>query len=159
MKTKINILLIILIVTLLFSCSSDDSDSVDREKPTITINYENGFPKACNTLQRGQTYTFRAQVSDNSELASYSINVHHNFDHHTHDNQAGTCDLEEDKTPVNPLLINENYTIQGYLTSYEIMQEIEIPTTIDTGDYHCQFTVTDQTGWQSITSVDIKIIN
>lgn len=52
----------------------------------------------------------------------------------------------------------ENYTIEGELTSYEIHILITIPDDIDTGDYHCAYSVTDETGWQSRTSVDIKVI-
>ncbi|MEE3225919.1 MAG: DUF4625 domain-containing protein [Bacteroidota bacterium] len=29
---------------------------------------------------------------------------------------------------------------------------------MDTGDYHCAYSVTDETGWQSRTSIDIKIV-
>ncbi|EAQ51285.1 hypothetical protein MED217_17120 [Leeuwenhoekiella blandensis MED217] len=44
------------------SCSSDNDSVRDEERPTITINYNAGFPQACETLQRGETYTFTARV-------------------------------------------------------------------------------------------------
>ena len=140
------------------SCSSESDDEKDTEKPTISINYSGGFPQGCDELQRGQTYTFKAQVTDNYALASYSIDIHNNFDHHTHDDQVGNCEHHEDKEPVNPLLVLDNYAISGDLKSYEITLDIEIPNDVDIGDYHCQYSVTDQTGWQSQTSIDIKII-
>lgn len=140
------------------ACSSDDDDDKDTEKPTITINYANVFPKACEQLQRGQTYTFKARVTDNFALASYSIDIHHNFDHHTHDDQEEECEHHPDKNAVNPFLVLNNYTISDDLKTYEISVELNIPSDVDTGDYHCQYSVTDQTGWQSKTSVDIKII-
>lgn len=143
---------------ILASCSSDDGVGKDEEKPAISINYNEGFPQACEQLVRGETYNFRAQVTDNVALASYSLDIHHNFDHHTHDDQAGECDLEEKKDAVNPMIFIENYTIEGGVTSYEINISITIPDDVDTGDYHCSYSVTDETGWQSRTSVDIKIV-
>ncbi|NJB83598.1 DUF4625 domain-containing protein [Wenyingzhuangia aestuarii] len=143
---------------LIISCTNDNSIDKDEEKPSITVNYEQGFPQGCAQLSRGETYSFKAKVTDNKELASYSLNIHHNFDHHTHDDQVTECDLEEIKQAINPLLIIENYAIEGELTSYEINIPITIPNDIDTGDYHCAYSVTDATGWQSRTSIDIKII-
>ncbi|WP_047246432.1 DUF4625 domain-containing protein [Maribacter thermophilus] len=142
----------------IFSCSSDDGIGKDEEKPTISIDYEEGFPQACEQLVRGETYNFRAQVTDNMALASYSLDIHHNFDHHTHDDQAEDCDLEEKKDAMNPMIFIENYTIEEGVASYEINISLTIPDDVDTGDYHCSYSVTDETGWQSRTSVDIKIV-
>ena len=147
-----------LMLLLVASCSSEDDNEKDLQKPTISLNYDAGFPKACEVLTKGETYHFKAQVSDNLELAAYSIDIHNNFDHHTHDDQEASCDLGAIKDPVNPLIFIENYSIEEGVTSYEFDVSITIPTDIDTGDYHCAYSVTDQTGWQSRTSVDIKII-
>lgn len=157
MKTFSKQLSILLSALLLFSCSNSDDGGIDEEKPTININYEGGFPQACSQLVRGKTYSFKAMVSDNAELASYSLDIHHNFDHHTHDDQDGECSLDPKKTATNPWIYIENYPIEDGLTSYEISISITIPNDIDTGDYHCSFSVIDETGWQSRTSVDIKI--
>ncbi|MBU2996324.1 DUF4625 domain-containing protein [Cellulophaga baltica] len=146
-----------LLLTLIVACSSDDV-GIDEEKPTISIDYADGFPQGCSELTRGETYSFRAQTTDNLSLASYSIDIHHNFDHHTHDDQVGDCSLEDIKTAVNPLIFIENYTIDEGGTTYEINVSITIPDDVDTGDYHCAYSVTDATGWQSRTSIDIKII-
>lgn len=157
MKLIVKHLYVLPLVMLLVSCSSSDDSSVDEEKPSISVNYAGGFPQACETLERGQTYTFKAQVTDNLALASYSLNIHHNFDHHTHDDQGAQCELEEVKAAVNPLIYIENFDIEGSKTSYEINISVIIPEDIDPGDYHCSYSVTDVTGWQSRTSVDIKI--
>ncbi|MFB9053838.1 DUF4625 domain-containing protein [Formosa undariae] len=159
MKSIIKHTYILLLLLFLASCSNSDSIDKDEEKPTITINYDDGFPVACTQLSRGQTYTFKAMITDNKALASYSINVHHNFDHHTHDDQEEPCELEALKTAVNPFIFIENHTIEDAPTAYEIELSITIPNDIDTGDYHCAYSVTDETGWQARTSVDIKIIN
>lgn len=143
---------------LAMACSSNDNAEKDTEKPTISLNYTNGFPQTCVALTKGETYTFRTMVTDNEALASYSIDIHHNFDHHTHDDQGAECELDAVKTPGNPMIYMENFNIEGAVVEYELMQEITIPADVDTGDYHCQFSVIDQTGWQARTSVDIKIV-
>ncbi|QDO92584.1 DUF4625 domain-containing protein [Formosa sediminum] len=149
---------IILLLFLLGACSDSDSVDIDEEKPTITINYDDGFPQACEVLQRGETYVFKALVTDNQALAAYSIDIHNNFDHHTHDDQEESCVLDDEKEAVNPLTILENYNIEDGVMSYEINITVSIPSDVDTGDYHCAYSVTDETGWQSRTSVDIKIV-
>lgn len=140
------------------ACDSDDGSGKDVEKPTITVNYAQGFPQSCTELVRGKTYIFRAKVSDNEALAAYSLDIHHNFDHHTHDDQGPQCDLDAIKQPVEPMIFMQNYSIEPQVTSYEIAIELAVPEHIDPGDYHCAYSVTDVTGWQSRTSIDIKII-
>jgi uncharacterized membrane protein len=57
------------------------------------------------------------------------------------------------------MIFMENHTIENGGTSYEINLTVAIPNDIDIGDYHCAFSVTDATGWQSRTSIDIKIVD
>jgi len=139
----------------LVSCTDTE---IDEEKPTITVNYAGGFPQTCENLSRGQSYTIKAKVTDNLELASYSIEMHHNFDHHTHDDQEDPCELEPITTAVNPFNFSTNNSVPEGLTSFEIEAVITIPAAIDTGDYHLALSVTDVTGWQARTAVDIKIV-
>ncbi len=140
------------------SCNDGTSSEIDDQKPTISVDYEEGFPKPCTELVRGETYTFKARATDNFALASYSLGIHHNFDHHTHDDQGALCELDPIKKADTPFLFMENYPIDNSLTTYEIKVQITVPNDVDPGDYHCSFSVTDQTGWQSRTSIDIKII-
>ncbi|RAV28215.1 DUF4625 domain-containing protein [Sinomicrobium soli] len=157
MKLKKRYLPVLLMLGLL-GCSDDDSIDKDEEKPTISIAYDEGFPKACEVLKRGETYTFRARVTDNMALAAYSLDIHHNFDHHTHDDQEETCELGPVKEASDPWTLMENYTIEEGGTSYEIQLELTVPEDVDTGDYHCQYSVIDATGWQSRTAIDIKVV-
>ena len=139
----------------LVSCTEAE---IDEEKPTITVNYAGGFPQTCENLSRGQSYTFKAKVTDNLELASYSIEMHHNFDHHTHDDQEDPCELEPITTAVNPFNFSTNNSVPEGLTSFEIEADVALPAAIDTGDYHLALSVTDVTGWQARTAVDVKIV-
>lgn len=143
--------------TVVASCSDSDEEQIDNEKPVITIDYENGFPKACAQLKRGTTYLIRARATDNVGIATYGIDIHNNFDHHTHDDQGKSCPLDPIKAAVNPMIYMQNFTADNS-KNYEITKEITIPNNVDTGDYHCQISAIDQTGWQARTSIDIKII-
>jgi len=158
MKKKLNLsnfLGLLLVVMILNSCTNE---TIDEEKPTLTVNYEGGFPKGCELLTVGQIYQVKAMTTDNLELASYSVEVHHNFDHHTHDDQVGNCILEEIKSPTNPFAFSTNGQIPQGSTNYELEIDLIIPDGVDTGDYHLALSVTDVTGWQARTSVDIKIV-
>lgn len=159
MKFTIKYVYFLSLLLIFSACSGNGDVDIDEEKPTITLNYTDGFPQGCAVLTKGETYTFRAMVTDNKALAAYSIDIHHNFDHHTHDDQVAECTLDDVKTAVNPLIFIENYTIDDAPTSYEINVAITIPDDIDAGDYHCAYSITDVTGWQSRTSVDIKIVD
>lgn len=156
---QINILILAITIVMMIACSGGETSDIDEEKPTFDLNYSESFPQTCSELRRGKTYQFRVRVADNIGLAAYSLNIHHNFDHHTHDNQGQICELSAIRQPVNPLIYIENFNIEGRPTNYEIIIPVSIPVDVDTGDYHCQFSVTDVTGWQGRTSIDIKILD
>ncbi|WP_461533169.1 DUF4625 domain-containing protein [Sinomicrobium sp.] len=158
MKSKKTHLLVFLMLGMFLGCSDDDGIGKDEEKPTISTAFGQGFPKGCELLKRGETYTFRARLDDNVELAAYSLDIHHNFDHHTHDDQKISCELGAVKEASNPWKLMENYTVEEGKTSCEIQLEITVPEDVDTGDYHCQYSVIDATGWQSRTAIDIKVV-
>lgn len=141
----------------LVSCSSDNNE-IDTEYPVIDISASNAFPIQCSEITRGQKITFRAKFTDNAALGSYSLDIHHNFDHHTHSTEVSNCAPEPVKKPVNPMLYINSVTIPNGQKSYEAVQEITIPTDIDPGDYHFMIRLTDKEGWQSIKGLSIKIL-
>lgn len=146
------------ITTHLSSCSSDEENTVvnDQEKPKI----EDGTlpnPIDCQNYKRGETIPFRYTFTDNVELGNFNIEIHNNFDHHSHSTSAGDCPLEDKKTPVNPWVYNQDQPIPTGSTHYEAKVDINIPTDIDTGDYHFMIRVTDKAGWQDLKAVSIKI--
>lgn len=151
---NIRILFVVFLLISLFSCSKED-EVKDEQKPTVKLKY----PTSCAELKRGQKFTVKAIVSDNVALASYAIDFHNNFDHHTHDSQGSKCNLEPVKNKTaKTFTFLENYELKGKPKQYEISKEITIPTDADTGDYHCHISVTDDTGWSVNTSVDVKIV-
>lgn len=142
---------------LLSNCSKDKTEPIDTIYPEINVSAQNAFPKQCSVLKRGEKFTFRASVSDNVQLGSLNVDIHHNFDHHTHSTELEECDLAPIKQAVKPFLLIKNIVIPKGLKTYEVSSEIEIPADIDPGDYHFMIRLTDQEGWQTIKGLSIKI--
>lgn len=143
----------------LTSCSSDDDDNTkinDKEKPEI-VNGKLPNPIDCQQYKRGETIAFRYTFTDNVELGNFNIEIHNNFDHHTHSTSAGDCPLDAKKAPVSPWVYNQDYTIPTGLKAYDAKVDITIPKDIDPGDYHFMIRVTDKAGWQELKAVSIKI--
>jgi hypothetical protein len=157
MKTP-KILLAFLAIGFIFTACNSDKDEIDTEYPVIDISAANAFPIQCSTVSRGQKITFRAKFTDNAQLGSYSLDIHHNFDHHTHSTEVMNCTADPIKKPVNPMLYINSVTIPSGQKSYEALQEISIPADIDPGDYHFMIRLTDKEGWQTIKGLSIKIL-
>lgn len=155
---KPKILVAVLISMLALASCSSDNNEIDTEYPVIDITASNAFPIQCSEITRGQKITFRAKFTDNAALGSYSLDIHHNFDHHTHSTEVSNCTADPIKKPVNPLLYINSVTIPDGQKSYEAVQEITIPTDIDPGDYHFMIRLTDKEGWQTIKGLSIKIL-
>lgn len=115
-------------------------------------------PIDCQVYHRGETIPFCYVFTDNDELGKYNIEVHHNFDHHTHSTSATTCSMDAIKEAQNPWVFNQDFNIPDGQKSFSAREDIKIPTNIDTGDYHFMIRLTDKAGWQQIKSVAIKIV-
>ena len=155
--------MLIAFFVLLATACSDDSD-VDTTKPTIDINFTDAFPKNCETLYFGETFVLKLRFSDNVELGSYSIDIHNNFDHHSHSTEVTECDLGPKKEPVNPFVLIEDFSIQTGLNEYETNISISVPTEnngvlLDEGDYHFFISLTDKEGWSAHKGLSIKILH
>ncbi len=152
---KIPLLTALLAITAFgISCSKEDRDT---ELPEIIMTDALHFPNNCDTIYVGESFTFRARFTDNHELGSYSIDIHHNFDHHSHTTDIADCPMDPVKTPENPLLFIGQFDIPSGVSEYEASQVIEVPEDVDTGDYDLMVRVTDRTGWQAIKGISIKV--
>ena len=138
-------------------CSKDEEDAVDTEYPVIEVDFADAFPKQCSTLKRGQTFTFRAALRDNVRLGSVSIDVHHNFDHHTHSTEVQECSMAPVKQPKNPFLLIKSFPLPQGQRQYQTAFELAIPADVDPGDYHFLIRLTDQEGWQTLKGLSIKL--
>ncbi|MFW5831716.1 MAG: DUF4625 domain-containing protein [Prolixibacteraceae bacterium] len=139
-------------------------DKIDDEKPEIDITVSGAFPQNCDTLWLGESFTFKVLFSDNVELGSYSIEIHENFDHHSHSTEVTECILEPIKDPVNAFTFIQDYEIHEGLKEYETNQIIEIPAgnengLFDQGNYHFFIRLTDKEGWSAQKGLSIKMMH
>ncbi|MFH1121569.1 MAG: DUF4625 domain-containing protein [Bacteroidota bacterium] len=153
-----NILIISFILLLLFSFSGCQKEEKDDVYPEIKMDCCGGFPMNCDEVTRGGSFTFVAQFSDNEELGAFSLDIHNNFDHHTHSTDPVPCELEPIKDPVNPFRLIEEYVIPSGSKTYLAEVEIEVPAGADTGDYHMMVRLTDKAGWQTLKGISFKVI-
>lgn len=155
---RINLLASCLLLSVFFSnCSKDQSEPIDTIYPEVNMEFAAAFPKQCTVVKRGEQFLFKALLGDNKELGSLSIDIHHNFDHHTHSTELVACEMSPVKQAVKPFLLIKNVVIPVGLKSYEVSAQIEVPADVDPGDYHFMIRLTDKEGWQTIKGLSIKI--
>ena len=91
------------------ACTSNDDIVKDNELPVITDAGITANPVDCQVYSRGETIPFRYRFTDNEELGNYNIEIHNNFDHHTHGTQKDNCKLD-------PKRIVKTTKSHGYIT-------------------------------------------
>lgn len=146
-----------MLVLVLSNCSKNTAEPIDTIYPEINTSTNDAFPKQCSVIKRGEKFVFRALLSDNAELGSLNLDIHHNFDHHTHSTELEECNLAPIKQPVKPFLLIKNIAIPSGLKSYQASAEIQVPLDVDPGDYHFMIRLTDKEGWQTIKGLSIRI--
>lgn len=165
MKTKRIILLILPLLFLFNFCKK--KEEIDKEKPTIDLTQQDAFPNNCDTLYFGETVYFKALFKDNQELgakASFSIDIHNNFDHHSHSTEVTECNFDHKKQAINPFTHIQSYDIPEGLDRYNVNLAIKIPKSntkgvLEEGDYHFFINLTDKQGWSAQKGLNIKILH
>lgn len=152
------ILSLSLLCVLCACSSSDDHEPKDMTQPVITNTDIMENPMECQQYHPGDVIAFHYVFTDNVELGNYNIEVHNNFDHHTHSGSAVECELDEKKEAGDKAWIfNQDYTIPSGLRTYNARVDIQIPADAETGDYHFMIRLTDRAGWQQLKAVSIKV--
>ena len=151
------------LLVLLFVFAGCTDEEIDDQKPEIDLTIFGAFPGNCDTLYFDEPFIFKALFTDNVELGSYSIDIHNNFDHHSHTTEVSECNLDDIKDPVNPFVIIEDYDIPEGLDAYEVSQEITITGSddngeFDEGDYHFFISLVDKEGWSVQKGLSIKVL-
>ena len=140
------------------ACSSNDDVVKDTQLPTITDQGITANPVDCQVYNRGDVIPFRYRFTDNEELGNYNIEIHNNFDHHTHGTQGKSCDSDKtERNAKNAFYYNQDFSIPRGSKAYDASQEIQIPATVEPDDYHFVIRATDQTGNQQLRAMAIKI--
>ena len=117
----------LLISTLLVSvsCRKDDKD---LSPPTVKI-YS---PEMNEEFEAGGVLEFHALFEDDVELGEYHIDIHENFDGHSHRGDYDTWTV--DKT----------FSLSG--DREEVKETFQIPEKAEPGDYHFTLRFTDKAG-------------
>ncbi len=153
-NTAYKIMIMLFAVAYLPGCETDKDD----QPPSIIMDYENTFPQNCDTIYAGESFNFKAEFSDNVELGAYSLEIHNNFDHHTHSTEPSECELDPVKIPQNPWVYINQFSIPDASVTYLTNDVVGVPADIDPGDYHMYIRLTDKSGWQTIRGISIKIM-
>lgn len=142
------------------ACGNDgEVTKKDLEKPTITTEGVVAEPLNCSQYLQGDTIRLCYVLKDNIELGSYNVEIHNNFDHHSHSTDAGECELDAKKEANNHVWIyNKDFKIPAGSTTFVADERIPIPEHAQAGDYHFMIRFTDKAGHQEIKAVSIKII-
>ena len=157
----------ILLTLAAVACTTEDKDTT---APVIATAGFDTNPIDCQTYHAGDTIHFCYLFEDNRELGAYNIEIHNNFDHHTHGTSATDCEdghhdeeneghehHDDEETPAGAWVFVQDYAIPSGTTSYLAKQDIAIPLDITAGDYHFSIRLTDRAGWQEIKAIAIKI--
>lgn len=151
-----NITVLFLLIWIIAACSKD-TDTVDMDYPVIDMSYIEAFPVQCGVVNRGETFIFKARFTDNAALGSFGVDIHHNFDQHSHSTEVQTCVMDGRKEAVDPFVYIRSFDISDNPRVYEAELEIDVPAGVDPGDYHLMIRVTDREGWQTMRGLSIKI--
>jgi hypothetical protein len=149
----------LLIIVVLVSACIEKKDN-EMEQPIVELL----SPMPCDTLIFGESFRYRVKISDNTGLGNISMDLHHNFGHHSHGSHA-SCSMDIPKEAVNPYANNwifslpENKKEYIFDTLITLPERKNITTLYDFGDYHFHIYVTDNDGYQVFTSLDVKLFN
>jgi hypothetical protein len=140
--TKFLIICLTAIFSVAFASCKEDGDTT---KPVINLIE----PEDGDVLKIGGELGvhFDAEFSDNEMLASYKVNIHPDFDGHTHTKDATTVDFEFERT----------WDISGKKNADVHHHEIKIPENATPGDYHLMVYCLDAAGNESHVTVDIEL--
>ena len=140
------------------SCNKDE-DKKDTEKPSF--DNTGATPVEGGKYLPGDTIFVHQIFRDNEELGSFNIEIHNNFDGHSHSTEtAKTISKHGDHEHgdvENAWVFNQSYDIPSGQKVYTADLKIPIPETIAEGDYHFMIRVTDKAGWQEIKAVSHEI--
>jgi hypothetical protein len=125
-------------------CNACREDS-DTTKPVILMEE----PAEGDILQIGGEHGvhFEVEFSDNEMLASYKVNIHPNFDNHSHTRAASeTVDFEFDRSWS---LSGKNAAVHHH--------EIMIPENATPGAYHLMVYCTDAAGNEAHVALGVEL--
>lgn len=157
LTTMKKILFYSFLTVVLAACKASDKDVTYPQ-----ISDDDFLPQDCAEYHAGEVMHVHFVCSDDTELGSFSIEIHGNFDHHTHGTSSVECEEHhehggEGASEPQGWVYNKDYAIPAGSVQYTGDIDIEIPADAAEGDYHFMLRLTDHAGWQTIKAVPIRI--
>lgn len=137
-----------LIVCAFVASCSKDKEEVDTTKPVIELNE----PEDGDELQIGANIHFECDFSDDVKLGSYMVEIHNNFDGHSH-KAAATRASEGEQ----PLYLKKSFDLSGMRNAHVHHHDIFIPENTKPGTYHLMVYCTDAAGNQSVVAREVVL--
>ncbi len=136
----------ILTIFLAFTFAScEKEEAADTTSPVIQLDE----PEDGDELLIGVGVHFECDFSDDVMLGSYLIEIHNNFDGHSH---STTVRAGEE-----PFFFKKSYDLSGYRNKHEHHHDIVIPENAAPGNYHLVVYCTDEAGNQSLVAREIVL--
>ena len=144
--TSITLLSCLALATAFTGCKEEPKNQpiVDTTKPVIELIE----PEDNDALRIGDEHGvhFEMKLSDNDLVKSYKIDVHNNFDGHSH-----TRDLRHGDDQTKPFSFNKEYTV-NQRNAHIHHHDIKIPADATPGEYHLLVYCVDRSGNESMVA-------
>ena len=170
MKQHFNLSLTALFCATIIGFAACNDDEKDMTKPVITDTGIVANPINCQVYHPGEVIPFCYIFEDDTELGAYNIEVHSNFDHHSHSTEADDHDHDECEEGhedhefdheategTQPWVYNQDFTIPAGQHIYLAKVNIPVPAQATPGLYHFMIRLTDKAGWQQLKAIAIQI--
>ncbi len=148
---KLKYIIVAMLLISSFAIISCEKEDADTQKPVITLS----APAEDEVLYIGADVHFEIDFQDDVELKSYKVDIHSNFDGHTHKSTATGDSVA--------FSYQKSWNFDaGQKNAHVHHHEIVIPEEIDgheisQGDYHFMIYCTDAAGNESWLAVPIEI--
>lgn len=153
---------LLLLIAIVFGGCAKEEDTEELQ-PIVEIL----SPAFCDTIYFDEPFIFRLDLTDpgGNGLGNLSMDVHHNFNHHTHGDHL-SCDMDPIKEPFTPYENVWIFPLPDDEAEFLFETEITIPSLVegtentyhDHGDYHYHIYVTNAQGYQTFTTLDFKLL-
>lgn len=145
MKSKIISLSTALSASILIFNACSKTDNADTTKPVINLLE----PAQDDTLRIGEEVHLEMNLSDDVMLGSYKIEIHNNFNDHTHGSKA----IAE----TSPFSFNRSWSLEGKRNATIHHHEIVIPENAQEGKYHLMVYCTDDAGNEAYVARNVVL--
>lgn len=142
---KLSLLLIIGVLGLI-ACKKEKKEEFDKEKPSIAI-----IKPTNNQVVKGnENLQIEVKFTDNMNLSQYKLEIHPNFDGHTHGKTEGEITIPWEWDTI------VNISGKEHIARFSI----KVPSNVKAGKYHFMAMCTDAVGYEApLKFLDLNVLN